>query len=266
MEFNILPLVKTHYSIGKSILTLEKPADKKSKKYAEGQYSSSIFDLLIDNKVDTLVLVEDNLSGLLQASEQCQASKIKLILGLRIDVTEDMDKKDEASLTKRARYIVFASKPSGYKNLIKIASSAAGRGFYYSPCIDFKTLKTLWDDTFLLVVPFYDSFIYNNTFCSHLHVPDIAFTDTTFLVEDNDLPFDDELKTRVERYCVENKHDILPAQSIFYPRAEDFEAYVAFRCIHNRGTSQKSTLDRPELDHMGSNQFNFMKWFNRNKG
>ena len=266
MEFNILPMFKSHYSIGKSILTLEKPADKKSKKYVAGQYSSSIFDLLIDNNVDTLVLVEDNLSGLLQASEQCQSSKIKLVLGLRIDVTDDMDQKDEASYNKRAKYIVFATKPSGYKNLIKIASESASRGFYYSPCIDFKTLKKLWDKTFRLVVPFYDSFIYNNTFCSYLHVPDIQFTQPTFLVEDNDLPFDDELKYRVTNYCATNGHVVFPAQSIFYPRAEDFEAYVSFRCIHHRGTNQKSTLDKPELDHMGSDQFNFEKWFNRNKG
>ena len=58
---------------------------------------------------------------------------------------------------------------------------------------------------------------------------------------------------------------VLPAQSIFYPRAEDFEAYIAFRCIHNRGTSQKSTLEKPELDHMGSDKFNFERWLLSNK-
>ena len=257
--YSVLPLWKSHYSLGRSILTLEKPADKKSKKYKEGQYSSSIFDILIDNKLDTLVLVEDNMSGLLQASQQCLDSKIKLVFGLRIDVCEDLNQKDEASLIKRAKYIVFARNPRAYQTLIKISSIAAKDGFYYSPCIDFKTLSKLWTKDLMLAVPFYDSFLYLNTFCAHLHVPDFNFTKPVFLEEANDLPFDEALQERMRDYC-RGKFDVLPAQSIFYKSPEDFPAYVAFRCIHNRGSNQKSTLDKPELDHMSSDTFNFNRW------
>lgn len=262
--YNILPMFKSHYSLGRSILTLEKPADKKDKKYKAGQYSSSIFDLLIDNQLDTLVLVEDNMSGLLQVSKQCEDSKIKLVFGLRLDVTENMDQKDDAAMMKRAKYIIMGNKPAAYKKLIKISSLASRQGFYYKPAIDFKHLKDLWDDSLTLIVPFYDSFIYQNTFNSHLHVPDFGFTKPLFLTEDNDLPFDEPLLNRVNSYA-KGVFDILPAQSIFYKSPDDFDAYVAFRCIHNRGSNQKSTLDKPELEHMGSNQFNFDKWMTRNQ-
>ena len=247
--------------MGRSILTLEKPTGK------ENVYPISIFDLLTLNKLDTLVLVEDNISGLLQASKNADENKIKLIFGIRLDVCEDALQKDESSFAKRAKYIVFAKDSAGYKSLIKIWSYAATEGFYYSPNIDFKTLKSFWNEHLLLAVPFYDSFLYLNSFCSSAHVPDFdsTFGKITFFTEDNDLPFDDALKDRVTEYCTANSHQVLQAQSIFYKSQEDFLAYMAFRCLHNRGARQKCTLERPELDHMTSDQFNFEKWLKNNK-
>lgn len=256
--YNILPLFKSHYSIGRSILTLEKPDDK-----LKG-YSSSIFDTLKQNGLDTLVLVEDNVSGLLQASKQCDESKIKLVFGLRMDVTEDLAIKDDAALKKRAKYIVLAKNPKAYQALIKIASCAAKEGFYYSACIDFAHLKKYWTKDLALLVPFYDSFLYMNAFEGHLHVPDFTLSKPIFLIEDNDMPFDDALKSKVETFCSKNGYDTMPAQSIFYKSPKDFPAYVAFRCVHNRGGNQKSTLEKPDLEHMSSDQFNFDKWLKRN--
>lgn len=258
--YKVLPLFKSHYSLGRSILTLEKPSGK------EGSYPVSVFDLLKLNKLPTLVLVEDNVSGLLQASKQADECKVKLVFGLRLDVCEDMDKKDEASLTHRAKYIIFAKNTEGYKSLIKIWSAAAQRGFYYTPNIDFKTLKALWNKNLNMAVPFYDSFLYLNTFCSHVHIPDLdSFKPVIFLTENNSLPFDEMLEQRVREYCLTNGYDVLPAQSIFYKSPDDYLAYVAFRCLHNRGTQQKCTLERPELDHMNSDEFNFDKWLQLNK-
>lgn len=254
-----LPLFKSHYSLGKSILTLEKPWDKKSTK-ERPKYSNSIFDLLIDNGLDTLTLVEDTVSGLLQASKFTKENKIKLVFGLRLRLTEDCLNQDEASLNKRAKYIIFAKNSKAYESILKISSFASNKGFYYTPTIDFKTLRQMWNKDLILSVPFYDSFLYMNTFCSHKHVPAMDFCEPTFFTEENDLPFDDLLKNKVEEYCKANKYQTLATQSIFYKSQEDFIAYLAFRCIHNRGTSQKSTLDKPELQHMGSDQFNFDKW------
>jgi len=251
-----LPLFKSHFSMGRSILTLEEPYDKTKK-----PNTSSIFYLLDQNKLNTLVLVDDNISGLLQASKNAADNKVKLVFGLRLDVCENAQQKDEPSLIKRAKYIVFAQGPKGYASLVQIWSAASKEGFYYTPNIDFKTLKKFWSKNLKLAVPFYDSFLYLNTFCSHTHVPDLeGFRPVVFLKESNDLPFDDMLEQRVKDYCLTNKHDVLPAQSIFYKSPDDYLAYVAFRCVHNRGTSQKCTLERPELDHMNSDTFNFDRW------
>jgi DNA polymerase III alpha subunit len=245
--YNVLPLFKSHYSLGKSILTLEKPTGK------ENCYPISIFDLLIKNNLNTLTLVEDNVSGLLQASKISDENKIKLVFGLRLTVLDNMLEKNEDSLKKEAKYIIFVKNPDGYKDLIKIWSCAAKDGFYYQPRIDFKTLASLWNKKNLkLVIPFYDSFLFLNSFESHIHVPVLNFAEPTYLIENNNLPFDKYLADKVSKYTVCAK---LSAQSIFYQSDEDFIAYLAFRCIHNR-----TTIEKPELNHMGSDGFNFTKW------
>ena len=108
-----LALWKSHYSLGKSILTLDSPFDKSGKPNA-----NSIFYLLIKNGQDTLTLVEDNISGLLEASKNAIDHKIKLIFGLRISITENISIKNEDSYKKEAKYIIFAKNSKGYEDLI----------------------------------------------------------------------------------------------------------------------------------------------------
>lgn len=257
--YSVIPLFKSHFSLGKSILTLEKATGDVN------NYPVSIFDLLLQNKLNTLVLVEDNVSSLLQASKHAAEHNVRLIFGLRLDMSENAEQKDEAILTRRAKYIVFAKNSQGYKALIKIWSFASQNGFYYSPSIDFKTLKSLWTSELVLAVPFYDSFLHLNTLCSYTHVPELeAFSPVTFFIEENEMPFDEIIYQKVKQYCSTNNYGFLPAQSIYYKSEKDFLAYVAFKCLHNRGTSQKSTLEAPELDHMSSSCFNFDRWMKRN--
>ncbi len=244
----ITPFIKSHYSISKSILTLDKPTGYDS-------YPSSIFDMLIHHKIDTLTLVEDTLSGILEANENCVKNKIKLQFGLRLWVTEDMTSKNNEALPKRARYIVFLKNTDGYKDLIKIWTTAATEGFYYCPCIDFKTLAKLWSKNLKFAVPFYDSFLHLNNFENHSHVPDFSVLKPAFFIENNSLPFDPLLKNIVDDFCRKESYETYPAQSIYYKKPEDFDAYMTLRCISN-----KSDIEKPNFDHMSSNEFNFEKW------
>lgn len=255
-SYKVLPLFKSHYSIGKSILTLDEPYDKKKK-----PKENSIINMLVENKLPTLVLVDDSISGLLEASKNCKDNKIQLVFGLRISITNDMTQKSDESLKQRAKYIIFVKNKDGYKDLIKIWSLASTSGFYYEPCIDFTQLRKLWNEKNLkLVVPFYDSFLMLNSLESHKHVPDFSFTKPVFLWESNDVPFDDTLKVKVDKLCQENKYPLLQAQSIFYKKPSDFLAYITFKCI-----SHGTELDKPELDHMSSDEFNFSKWLKLNE-
>jgi DNA polymerase III alpha subunit len=248
----IIPLFKSHYSIGRSILTLEEPDDR-------ANTPKSIVDLALKNKLKKVFLVEDNMSGFLEAYRNCQKNNLQLIFGLRITVCPSMGTKDPESLKKSCKYIIFVKNISGYKKLIKIYTDSAKNGFYYEPRADFALLKEIWDDKDLsLVVPFYDSFIYENVTSYSVCVPDFSFTKPLFFIEDNNLPLDSVVKNRVDEY-VDGKYDYANVKSVYYAKKDDFKTYLTFRCINNR-----TKLDKPNIEHMSSNEFSLESWKEKN--
>jgi DNA polymerase-3 subunit alpha len=241
----MIPLFKSHYSLGRSILTLE---DKDEM----DDYPDSIIQICKRNKMKELYLVEDNMSSFLEAYSNCRKNNIKLNYGLRISVTESMSDKSEESKTKSSKIILFFKNKEGYQQLTKLYSIAAKEGFYYEPRLDYETISKNWTDDLILCIPFYDSFIFNNTLRNSLCIPQFDFTKPIFFIEDNDLPFDALVKQKALSFAEKNGLKIYKAQSIFYNLREDFKAYLTFRCINNR-----SILNKPNLDHMSSNEFCF---------
>jgi len=76
----MIPLFKSNYSIGKSILTLDLPEEN-----PDESKSDSILQIAKDNKLDKLFLVEDSMTGFLEAHKACKNLNIQLIFGLRIN-------------------------------------------------------------------------------------------------------------------------------------------------------------------------------------
>ena len=248
----MIPLFKSHYSLGRSILTLE---DKDEK----DDYPDSIIQICKENKMKELYLVEDNMSSFLEAYSNCRKNNIKLNYGLRISVTESMSDKSEESKTKSSKIILFFKNKKGYQQLTKLYSIAAKEGFYYEPRLDYETISKNWTDDLILCIPFYDSFIFNNTLKNSLCIPQFDFTKPIFFIEDNDLPFDSLVKQKALSFAEKNDLKIYKVQSVFYKERKDFKAYLTFRCINNR-----SVLNKPNLDHMSSNEFCFESIYQRN--
>ena len=241
----MIPIFKSHYSLGRSILTLEDKAEK-------DDYPDSIIQICKENKIKELYLVEDNMSSFLEAYSNCRKNDIKLNYGLRVSVTESMSDKSEESKAKSSKIILFFKNKKGYQLLTKLYSIAAKEGFYYEPRLDYETISKNWTDDLILCIPFYDSFIFNNTLKNSLCIPQFNFTKPIFFIEDNDLPFDELVKQKALSFAEKNDLEIYKAQSVFYREKKDFKAYLTFRCINNR-----SVLNKPNLDHMSSNEFCF---------
>ena len=245
----VLPLFKSHYSLGRSILTLE----KKDTQLTNGP--DSIIDLCLDHEIKDFYLVEDSMGSFLQAYNNTKEEDLSFRFGLKINVTKDRNEKNEAALKTSSKYIIFARNEDGYKKLIKIYSDAASKGFYYVPRTDFGVLRELWDDSSLaLAIPFYDSFIFKNTLEGGECVPEFDFTEPTFLVEKNELFFDSIVQKRVESFC-KDKYESQEAQSIYYKEKQDFTAYLTLRCMNNR-----STWNKPNIEHLSSDGFCFENW------
>ena len=247
----VVPLFKSHYSLGRSILTL----DKVDSSIENGP--DSIVDICAKNDLGRVTLLDDNMSGFLEAYLNSQETGLQLNFGLRLRILDDCEDKSEGSLGKTCKYVIFAKNEEGYKRLIKIYSHAARIGFYYFPRIDFKSLKQYWSNKDLkFCVPFYDSFVFRNCLEYSSCVPELDYVEPTFFVEDNGLPFDNMVAKRVEKFC-EGKYPTQKVKSIFYKDEKDFKSYLTFRCINNR-----TTLDKPNFEHMCSDKFSFESWKN----
>ena len=238
----MLPLFKSHYSIGKSILTLNDPNAVK-----DGG-PQSIFSIAKDQ--ENLILVEDSLIGFLQAQKTAEKLGIQLIFGLRISCSHEALKEDSKECLHKI--IIFAKNDSGCKLLNKLYSKAHCEN---GGVITNRALKELWSEEDLsLYIPFYDSFIFMNNyhFCSC--IPDFSFCNPTFFVENNFLPFDEDLRQKVTSYCESNKYEVEESKTIYYHNRKDFAAYQTYKCICSKKFKQR-TLNVPNFDHLASPEF-----------
>ena len=242
-----IPLFKSHYSIGKSILTLKPSKNEEA--------ADSVFDLAQEASLKEVFLVEDSLVGFLEALKISKDLDMNLRFGLRLSCVDDLSEESSACEHK---VVIFSKNKRGCELLNQIYSFAFTEG---NKKIDIKNLARLWDDDALkLVIPFYDSFIYKNLLSFSVCVPDFYFTKPTFFVEDNHLPFDQLIFDAVISYCKAQKLECYQAKSIYYKNRSDFEAFQTYKCVCNRGSFRKSSLECPNIDHCGSPEFSFESW------
>ena len=250
----MVPLFKSHYSIGKSILTLNDPDQEKG----DGG-PDSIFALLLKHKIKNLVLVEDSLTGFLEARKISFKYNINLMFGLRIKLQSF----EEAETNSEHKVVIFAKNDNGCKLINKIYSEiySASKGVG-----NYKILKKNWnEDDLLLAIPFYDSFLYCNSFSFSNCIPDFSFCNPTFLLENNDLPTDSILNNIILEYCKSKNYNTLKTKSIFYNKKSDLESYQTYKCICNRSFGKNQSLSNPGFDGLGSREFCFESYLENNE-
>ena len=232
----MLPVYKSTYSIGKSILSVDK-----------------IIELSKLDSAKNLILVEDSLTGFVKAHNSCKDEGLQLIFGLRINCCNDINDEDSLQDSDH-KVIIFAKNDEGCKLLNKISSfsSLEGKGF-----VDFNYLNNVWDDTKLdLVIPFYDSFIHQNQLYLKNCIPNFKDIKPIFWIEKNNLPFD-PLITKATLEYLKGKYESTLVKSIFYENKEDIEALQTYKIICGRKFGRAATLSMPNLDHFGSDEFCF---------
>lgn len=159
----MIPIFKSHYSIGNSILTIEE---------------------IFEKDLDKIVLVEDSMTGFRKAKKESENLKKQLVFGLRLNV---------ASENNSSKLIFFAKDNEGIDSLRRIYTKTYTEqdGIYKINLKDLKGIKT--------VVPFYDSFLHksiHNFGCFELNLPD----DVVFFVENNNHPFDFQIQRAIEKF------------------------------------------------------------------
>jgi len=242
-------LFKSHYSIGKSILTLGPASEIKPDE------TISIFSIAKKHNLKEIALVEDAMGGMLKAYEMAKEEKISLRFGLRIPLSDGAE--------SSSKYIIFAKNTKGLKLLSKFYSQYALKNEGKTKGRELLTLeglKEFWDEDLLkLVIPFYDSFLYNNSYYFNNSMPFFEFTKPVMLIENNGLPIDEILMPIVKKYAKEMSFKTKQAQSIYYYSKKSFKSYMTFRCIKNQSNFKNICLSRPELPHFSSDTFCYLK-------
>ena len=250
----MLALFKSHYSIGKSILTLNDPS-----KVKDGG-SDSVFQIALENNLSEVILVEDSLIGFSEAYKRCIEHNIKLVFGLRLSMRNS---KEEADAESEHKIIIFSKNNQGCKLLNLIYSKAFTE---FDGYLTYETLEKIWDDAHLkLAVPFYDSFLYTNLLKYGTNsIPNFNKIKPTFFIESNGLAFDSLLKDEVVEYAIKNNYSTEKVKSIYYKNKKDAEALMTYKIICNRSFGKARSLSRPELAHFCSNEFSFESWKEQN--
>lgn len=245
----MLPIFRSNYSLT-SVLTLDPHTEKEDR---SKNRPDSIFDVAKDYDLQDVFIVENTLTGLVEAYENALKANVNLRFGYRVNVCQDITNKTPESKLTESKFIIFAVKNS-FNDLIKLHNISTTEGIYEGkPRLDYKTLKSNWSKNLSLVIPFYDSYVYYNLLYGRQCVPELDFTEPVYLVEDNGLPFDNLLAQHIQDTIKD--HEIIPSKTIYYRERKDFKSYMTYRCILNRSTFQK-----PELRHFGSQEFCMEAW------
>lgn len=243
------PLFKSHYSIGKSILTLNEPSK-------EDGSSDSVFDIVSENNLKEVVMVEDSFMGFLQCNKVCKSLGVNFRFGLRLSIIDEGADIEDKKTTNH-KVVIFSKNSSGCKILFKIYSKAKSNQL---EAITLTDLLGLWDsDNLDLAIPFYDSFLFKNLFSFSCFALDLSPFNPTFFTESNGLPFDFLLDSTVRNYTESNGFQSMETKSIYYKNRRDFDSFLTYKliCSRNSFASRKSSLEKPNLDHMGSKEFCF---------
>ncbi len=236
----IVPLFKSNFSIGKSILTLDPTVDsdlQNIETYPNGP--KSIFGILSEENLTELILLEDNFYSFYSAYTHCKNNKIKLIYGINFQYKEG----DHLS-----RVSVFMKNKLGYRDLILLDAKRNEKGF-----LEFTDLKNLLTANLLLTIPFYDSFIHSNSMTFSKFSDALLSMSPVFFLEDNGLPFDDIIRKSVVDICGD-RFELLESKTICYYKRSDIDAFLTYKCICNRSFGKKS-LAKPNFDHFSSDEF-----------
>jgi len=108
--YSAVPLFKSHYSLGKSVLTLAKAGS------SEPDEPSSVIDIAKKLNLSKIYLVDDSISGFLEACKSCEDAKLDFTFGLRLTVCDDINNKTAESREKEHKIIVFIKKSEGYQS------------------------------------------------------------------------------------------------------------------------------------------------------
>lgn len=210
----------------------------------------SVAKLALDNNIPSPVVVDTKMTGVMELFQNLTPLGLNPRFGLNYKFVHDTSPDNENNWHK---VIIFIKNTKGYKDLIKIHNiSNIECGGRITP----KILQKYWTENLKMAIPFYDSYLFRNSFYDVSCLPEFEGVPHVFFYEQNGLPFDDLIESRIQGTKVLTK-------SIFYEKESDFVTWQTYRCCLNFSNKGKNrTLENPMFDHCHSDKFSFESYLN----
>lgn len=246
----IIPLFATSSSLKQGgIFTVEEAGSAKKAGRARGP--ASLCDLAKEEEIKKLHLVATNFTDFMMGYKNLKKVGCDLAFGLKMVICDDISDKSELSFKTESNVIIFMKNDAAYHPLINLYTKAATDGFYYIPRLDWKTLRLLWNENFILALPFYSSFLAKNTLTFATITPDLPVKPELLREVRQWIPFDGLLNQAVDKYAYVNQITPQLCKSVYYKSRKDAKNFLIWRCILNRG----ATWDVPNQEDFCSREF-----------
>lgn len=219
---NLIPLFKTKFSIGKSILS-EKDVLRLSK----------------ESGLVVTTIVDDSFYGFRKIAKVFAEAKQPFVFGISLPVISDTS-------TSSSKLVFLAKNDKGVDEIRKLYSKCY--------CAEDKTLAFVASeisDNVQIAVPFYDSFIYQNVFNFGFHDIDFGSHNPIYMSESNDHPFDFMIQRVLDKVS-KNQQSV---KTICYEKREDFMAAQAYRSLTSRKMGRQPNFQNPRIEGSCSEEF-----------
>ena len=223
----MIPLFKSNFSIGKSLLRIE-----------------DLVEIAETGNINKMILVEDNFYGFRIANKAFLKIGVPMIYGVRLPVVQ-------SNLSEMPSKLIFFPKNNrGVSVVRKLYSKCFTRE---GDCLNLSDLSESDLKDVSIGVPFYDSYVYNNIFHFGLCNLSLDGYDHFYIEETNGHPFDFQISSALKRLGVKTEN----AKSIYYKNKEDFEAFQMYKAVCSRKQGRVPTYSNPRLDNFCSNEFSY---------
>jgi|TARA_Y100000033_G_C2749945_1_gene113313 DNA polymerase III alpha subunit len=221
----VIPLFKSTFSIGRSLLRVE-----------------DLIDIAQSGDVKKMILVEDNFYGFRVVNKAFLHAEIPMVYGVKVPVVQ-------SSITEKTSKLIFFPKNNKGVHVVRKLYTKCFTSV--GECLNLSDLGEGELDDVSIGVPFYDSYVFNNIF--HFGMCDLFLDkyDHFYIEESNNHPFDFQISAALKKLKVKTEK----CKSIYYRNKDDFEAFQMYKAVCNRKQGRVPTFSNPRLNDFSSNEF-----------
>ncbi len=245
----MIALLKSHYSIGRSIIQDE---NVKVGEANQPDQPTTVPDILKATGWKKLFVCEDSTAGFYPLYNIAKKNNTGLCFGWRVTVVENGNLKE---FQPGGKVNIWVKSEAAWKALIKLATKAQIDFFFEEPRLDWNSLHEGWHPDLILCIPFYDSFLHKNLTTKYQSIPDFRELKPYIFLEDNDLFFDGIIRDAAIKYAKSFGLETVETKTCYYGERKDLVFFQGRKLMDRKSFGSGGTIQEPNMEFFSSAEF-----------